>query len=573
MSCRLTALALLILVTPAAAKPPNVVLVLTDDQAYGDLGFHGNPVLQTPNIDRFAAQAVECTHFYVSPVCSPTRASLMTGRFNYRTGVADTFAGRSLMRPDEVTLAQQLAKTGYRTSLFGKWHLGDNYPLRPQDRGFQEVLMLRGGGIGQPSDPTDSSYAKPILEHNGKVETFDRYCSDLFTDEAIKFIEGSKDQPFFVYLSFNCPHTPLQAPEAETQRYRNRDLTAAAFPKIGQPFAAPVLNSALLARLYGMETNLDENFGRLLQKLDELKLTDNTIVIFMSDNGPQEGRFNCGLRGRKGTVYEGGIRVPFFVRWPASGIAARKVDAACAHIDLMPTLAAACGVALPNDRPIDGVNLLPKWKGELSPERTLFFQWHRGDAPEKFRAFAARGPQFKLVQAAGFQPSATFEPKFELFDMAADPFEQNDLAARRPEIVATMKIEYERWFADVTKAGFAPVRPQLGSPHENATRLTRQDWRGPKAANWEGNGLGHWEVNIPTAGTFDVTVTLKGVKDGSTVHFRLGAVTAESAVAAGATEHTFRGLKLPAGDGRLEAWIERGGESVGVWDVEVRRLD
>ena len=255
----------------------------------------------------------------------------MTGRYNYRTGVVDTFAGRSLMRPNEITLAQLLKQAGYRSGLFGKWHLGDNYPLRPQDRGFQEVLMLRGGGIGQPSDPIGSSYGKPILEHNGKLESFNRYCTDLFTDEAIKFIERSADKPFFAYLAFNCPHTPLQAPEAETLRYRGRDLTAAAFPKIGQPFAAPVLNSALLARLYGMETNIDDNFGRLLKRLDELHLADNTIVIFLSDNGPQEGRYNSGLRGRKGTVYEGAIRVPFFVRWPAGGIGGgRTVDYACA---------------------------------------------------------------------------------------------------------------------------------------------------------------------------------------------------------------------------------------------------
>jgi arylsulfatase A-like enzyme len=549
-------------------KPPSVVLVLTDDQGYGDLGCHGNPILKTPHIDRFAEQAVECTHFYVSPVCAPTRASLLTGRYNYRTGVVDTYNGRALMRPDEITLAQLFAAAGYRTGLFGKWHLGDNYPLRPQDHGFQEVLMLRGGGIGQPSDPPGSTYFDPMLEHNGKLETHHRYCTDLFTDAAVKFIEESREKPFFVYLPYNCPHAPLQAPEAETALYRSRDLSPAAFPTFGHPILSPKLNPTLLARLYGMETNIDTNFGRLLAKLDELKLADNTIVIFLSDNGPQEGRYNGGLRGLKGSVYEGGIRVPFFVRWPAGGVGGdRKLADACAHIDILPTLAAACGLAVPKDRPIDGIDLLPRWRGDVRGlrDRSLCIQWHRGDAPELFRACAVRESQYKLVQAAGTKANAAYDPKFELFDITADPFELSDVASKHPETIARMKASYERWFADVTAAGFAPVRPQVGTAHENPTRLTRQDWRGPRADK----GLGYWEVNLPATGSFDVTVTLKGFKDGSTLHFRLGGVSAESAIAPGQRGFTFRGLKLPAGDGRLELWAERGGESVGVWDVEM----
>jgi arylsulfatase A-like enzyme len=573
--CRLfAAIVVVVWAIPALAAPPNVVLVLTDDQAYGDVGRHGNPVLKTPHIDHFANQAVECTHFYACPVCAPTRASLMTGRYYYRTDVTDTYNGRALMRPDEVTLAQLLAAAGYRTGLFGKWHLGDNYPLRPQDRGFHEVLMHRGGGIGQPSDPPGSSYDHPVLEHNGKLEAFDRYCTDLFTDEAIKFIEESKGRPFFVYLPYNCPHTPLQSPAAETAIYSKLDLTPAAFPQIGQPWPSPKLRPDLLARLYGMVGNIDSNFGRLLAKLDELKLADNSIVIFLSDNGPQEGRYNAGLRGLKGSVYEGGIRVPCFVRWPAGHIVGgRRVDAACAPIDIVPTIAAACGVPLPAGRTIDGLNLLPAWRGEPPPMRTLFVQWHRGDAPEKFRACAVRGPRYKLVQATGARANADFVPLFELFDILADPFEQRDCANQEPEIVGKMMGEYGHWFADVTKGGFASVRPQLGTSHENPTRLTRQDWRGPKSANWEGKGLGYWEVNLPTPGTFDVTVTLKGIANNATVHFRLGDVTAAKPVGAGTATLTFRALKFPAGDARLETWIELAGESAGVWDVEVKRVD
>jgi arylsulfatase A-like enzyme len=574
----LATLALLALTVPTfAAAQPNILLVITDDQGFGDLGCHGNPVIKTPNVDRFAADAVECTHFYVCPVCSPTRSSLMTGRYNYRTGIVDTSYGRSMMRTDEVTLAALLSAAGYRTGLFGKWHLGDNYPLRPQERGFQEVLMIRGGGIAQPSDPIGSSYLKPIVEHNGKLETHDRYCSDLYTDETIKFIEDSKDKPFFAYVPFNAPHTPLQAPDAETALYTKVDLSAAAFPNVGQPFNIRAMPPAQLAKLYGMETNIDTNFGRLLKKLDELNLTRDTIVIFMTDNGPQQGRYNAGLRGLKGTVYEGGIRVPFFIRWPAGQIGnGRKLDMACAHIDVMPTLAAMCGVVPAQDHPVDGLDLGPLLRARQSipPERTLFFQWHRGDVPERYRACAARGPQFKLVQATGVQLNSKVESKWELFDLLADPYEQHDLASQKPEIAAKLKGEYEQWFADVTKKGFDPPRIQIGTPHESPTRLTRQDWRGPRNTDWNGTtGLGYWLVNVPKGGTFDVAIRNKDAKFGSTLRFSMAGVTAEEKIAAGNSVTTFRGLKVPAGDAKLEAWLERGDEMAGVWDVEVKRVD
>jgi Sulfatase len=326
-----------------------------------------------------------------------------------------------------------------------------------------------------------------------------------------------------------------------------------------------------------METNIDTNFGRLLAKLDERKLTDNTIVIFLTDNGPQEGRYNAGLRGLKGTVYEGGIRVPFFVRWPAGGVGGgRKVDAACAHIDVVPTILAACCITPPADRKLDGTDLLPLWKGEAkeTPERTLFVQWHRGDVPEKGRACAARDRQYKLAQAAGQQLDRQWKPKWELFDLLADPFEQHDLAAEKPDVVTKLKAAYDVWFADVTKRGFDPPRIQVGTPHETPTRLTRQDWRGPRNTAWNGpDALGVWLVNLPTAGTFDVAVRMRDVKEGSTVKFRLGGVIAAEKVKAGATAHAFRGLKLPAGDATLEAFVERAGQAAGVWDVTLTRVD
>jgi hypothetical protein len=233
-------------------------------------------------------------------------------------------------------------------------------------------------------------------------------------------------------------------------------------------------------------------------------------------------------------------------------------------------------VVPPKDRTIDGLDIGPSLRGRqaIPPERTLFFQWHRGDVPQKYRACAARGPQFKLVQATGNQLNSRVESKWELFDLLADPFEMHDLATEKPVIAAKLKDDYERWFADVTMKGFDPPRIQIGTPHESPTRLTRQDWRGPRNTDWNGpGGLGYWLVNLPKVGTFDVTIRAKDVKFGSTLRFRMAGVTAEEKIAAGTSQVTMRGLKLPAGDAKLEAWVERGDNAAGVWDVELKRVD
>src|SRR5262249_3570635 len=254
------------------ARRPNVLLVITDDQGHGDFGVTGNPVIKTPNLDRLARGSVWLTRFHVSPVCSPTRSSLLTGRYNYRTRVVDTFLGRSMMDPEEITLAERLAAAGYRTAIFGKWHLGDNYPLRPIDQGFQEALVLKGGGIGQPSDPPGgSSYFDPVLQHNGRQVKVPGYCSDVFTDAAIAFIAASQVRTFFVYLAFNCPHAPLEVPESYLRPYQEMHLANDQFPAPGHPLPAP-LDPEATARVYGMVTNIDDNIGRLLARLDEIGL-------------------------------------------------------------------------------------------------------------------------------------------------------------------------------------------------------------------------------------------------------------------------------------------------------------
>ncbi|HUU11294.1 MAG TPA: arylsulfatase [Phycisphaerae bacterium] len=536
--------------TPAGR--PNVVLIMTDDQGYGDLGCHGNDTIRTPNLDRLAAESVELTHFHVSPVCAPTRACLMTGRYNYRTGAIDTFIGRAMMHPDEVTLAEMLGAAGYRCGLFGKWHLGDNYPMRPIDQGFHEALYHLGGGMCQPSDPPGSpGYFDPILQRNGKDEPAKGYCTDLFADAAMAFIEANRDRPFFCYLPTNAPHGPLQVPEKYVEPYR----------AMGLPDDT--------AKVYGMIANVDENVGRLLEKLKALGLERRTIVIFLTDNGAQQrNRYAAGLRAGKGTVYDGGIRVPFFIRWPGR-LPPRQMSRIAAHIDLVPTLLDACGVAPPPGLKLDGLDLLPLLDGRAGdwPDRTLTFQWHRGDEPVLYRDAAARAERWKLVMHLKGRT-----PAFELYDMAADPGETKDLAADHPDVVQRMREGYEAWFKDVSSTrGYAPPRIYLGTPHENPVRLSRQDWRGPRAG-WGKNSLGHWEVRVAEAGTFDVTLRFAPAPEDRQAVFKLLGTDLATAVAKGAATCTLRDVKLVAGDGRLEAWLAAGDQTVGVHYVEVKRL-
>ena len=469
----------------APGQRPNVLLVVTDDQGYGDLGFHGNPQIRTPRLDALARESARFRSFYVSPVCSPTRASLMTGRYNYRTGVVDTFRGRSLMHADEVTLAEILEAAGYRTGIFGKWHLGDNAPLRAIDQGFGEALVLRGGGIGQGFEPPGGgSYFDPILMHNGKQERAQGYCADVFTDAAIRFIEADPSRPFFAYLAFNTPHDPLEVPARYLDPYRGLK-PARGEPGVGHPLPNEPPADAT-SRVYAMISNLDDNIGRVLDRLDGLGLARDTIVVFMTDNGPAQVRYNAGMLGRKGGVHEGGIRVPCFVRWPGTIEAGRLVEPIAAHIDLTPTLLAACGVAKPEGVAFDGRNLLPLLKGEPVdwPDRTLYFQWHRADVPEMGRSFAARSSRFKLVQPVGVEPGPPpREPRHKLYDMVADPLEERDIAAQDPDTVAKMLRGYEDWFRDVAATrnfapppdspGIAPRRPGHPDPAGLARALDR----------------------------------------------------------------------------------------------------
>ncbi len=480
---------------------------------------------------------------------------MLTGQYNYRTGVVDTYLGRSLMRPDVKTLPEYLAAAGYRTGLFGKWHLGDNYPLRPEDRGFQHTLWCQGGGLAQASDPPSTNaktaYFDPLLKRNGKDVQTKGYCTDVFTDAALDFIQADSKKPFFAYVAFNAPHEPYQVKEELVAPYKKLDLTANGFPKIGQPWASPKLNTDEIARAYAMIENIDANYGRLMNVLHDKKLADNTIVIFLTDNGPGGVRFNGGLRNRKGTVYEGGIRVPCYVRWPAQVKAGRLIGRPLAHIDMTPTLLDACGV--PGGSGFDGVSFLAQLQRNAAwGHRTLFFQWHRGDVPEKSRAFAARGPNYKLVQANGVDEKAKWKPKYELFDVEKDPFEEHDLAAEKPDEVMKLKHEYETWFADVTKKGFDPPRIVVGNEKENPVRLSRQDWRGPKAG-WAPESIGHWEVQVERAGKYRVAI--RSGSEFAAYEGRIGDQRFALAFADGTRSKTTETFELKAGVGRVEVAV------------------
>ena len=563
---------------PAAvsvARRPNVVLIITDDQGYGDLGIHGNPKIHTPHLDRLARQSVSFRFFYVSPVCSPTRASLLTGRYNYRTGIVDTSRGRSLMHGDEVTLAEMLSGAGYRTGIFGKWHLGDNYPLRAMDQGFHESLTLNGGGIGQPSDPPGGeSYFNPLLRRSGQWVKTTGYVSDVITDATIDFIAHNRQRPFLAYLAFNAPHTPLQAPAEKYARYKAMNLRSDDFPRKGHPISEK-FDAETTARIYGMVENIDDNVGRVLAALDRLELAEHTIVIFLTDNGPQQPRYNAGMLRLKGTVNEGGIRAPFFIRWPGRFEAGRSVDRIAAHIDVTPTVLDMCGVARPSRVQFDGTSLLPLLDGKASgwPDRTLFFQWHRGDVPQRGRAFAARSQQYKFVQWQGAGEAASAPATApELFDMTADPLEERNIATVSSEIADKLRRDYEAWFTDVTGerdyTDRGVARIVIGDPREDPVRLTRQDWRGPEAG-WTPTSVGHWQVEVSRAGRYTLTTRFAPLAEPGVLHVSFGNTTIEKEVPAGETTISIPVVRLTRGTGTLASYITQGDRRVGMIDVVV----
>jgi len=558
---------------------PNIIFIITDDQGYGDIGFNGNPHVRTPVLDNLARQSIRFSNFYVCPVSAPTRASLMTGRYSLRTGIRDTYNGGAMMASSEVTIAEMLKEAGYVTGIFGKWHLGDNYPMRPCDQGFDESLVHLSGGMGQPGDITtwprnDSSYFDPVLWHNGKKQKYNGYCSDIFATEAIRFIETNKSHPFFCYLAFNAPHTPLQVPEEYYNIYKDIDPSTGfgnneiPFPQMSEK------DKEDARRVYAMVTNIDDNIGKLLKKLEELKLNEKTIVIFMSDNGPQQRRFNAGMRDLKSSVYRGGIRVPFWLRYPALGKSNTDIDVTAAAIDILPTISSLCNVKLPAGVEIDGIDLLPYVRrGEKKPEeRTLFFYWTR-HSPELYTNIAIQKGRYKLVCNAGIDAKPD---NFELYDIINDPFEQKNLSREMKEKVTLMRKSLDSVFIDLVSSENLINRPriEIGASYENPVILNRNDADGQWGVWAQEEIFGFWRVKI-NEGRYNIRFKfIKPVPAGGRMMVEVGSFIIRIDNGSGETDMIeMKNVYLPLLECDLVPFYLTGGKRILPFYVELERVD
>ena len=490
---------------------PNIILIMTDDQGYGDLAFHNNPHIKTPVLDKLAEESVRLNNFYVSPVCAPTRSSLLTGRYSLRTGIRDTYNGGAIMAAEEETLAEILQDAGYSTAIFGKWHLGDNYPTRPIDQGFKESLVHLAGGIGQAGDylnydKGDSAYFDPVLMHNGQPKQTQGYCSDVFTDAAIEYIENQEEKPFFIYLAFNAPHIPLQLPQQYYDIYKDID-PADGFPEETRPVKMSDQDKEAARKVYGMVTNIDDNVGRIMETLEEQKLDKNTLVIFMTDNGPQQHRYLSGLRGKKGSVYQGGIKVPCFLHFPKEFVKGKALNFPTAHIDIVPTLAELCGATLPKDCKIDGQSLLP-WclnqeTGTDPEERPLFFYWTRRSI-SKYHNMAVQKDGYKLVAHAEYDAPVS---EFELFNLSEDPCEKKNLVEEMPNRANDLKKELDNWYTEMVSSAHLVNSPRvcIGTEYENPIVLNRNDAFGEEAISRQQEIFAWWDVKVEKAGNYNLT--------------------------------------------------------------------
>lgn len=433
---------------------PNIIFVLTDDQGYGDLGCHGHPYLKTPNIDKLYNESTRLTDYHVSPTCAPTRSSLMSGRAPFKNGITHTILERERMALSSSTFAEALKESGYTTGIFGKWHLGDEAEYQPDKRGFDEMFIHGAGGIGQAyagscADVPDNSYFDPIIKHNDRFVKTNGYCTDVFFKQALGWIKENKNRPFFAYISTNAPHEPYICPENYKKRYkkksRNQDT----------------------ASFYGMITNIDDNIGIMMDKLKQWELDNNTLVIFMTDNGSAAGDFNAGMKGMKNSAHEGGSRVPAFFWMPGKIAAGQDVTQLTRHVDIFPTLTDLAGAT--NPKGLEGRSLLPLIQDPtlLWPDRYTFFhkgRWGRKGAPfhgsgrltpeiAKNYDFAVRNEEWRLVG------------KKSLYKIQKDPGEKRNLIRRYPKVAKEMLIAYYRWWDEVRpfmineEVELAPQRP------------------------------------------------------------------------------------------------------------------
>lgn len=511
------------------------MIILADDQGWGDLSVHGNTNLQTPNIDAFARSGARFDRFFVCPVCAPTRAEFMTGRYHARGGVRGVSTGQERLNTDERTIAEAFKAAGYATGAFGKWHNGSQWPYHPNARGFEEYYGFTSGHWGY--------YYDSPLEHNGEMVRGKGYIADDLTNHAMEFIEKNRERPFFCYLPFNTPHSPFCVPDEYWDRFKEKAIGMTAAE--GLPEETAVTRCAL-----AMVENLDWNVGRVLRKLDELKLAEDTIVIYFSDNGPAAWRWNGGMKGKKGTTDEGGVRVPFFIRWPGRIKAGTLVAQIAGAIDILPTLSALTGVARVGDKPLDGRDLTPLLTGSAAewPDRMIFTQQNN--------KVSVRTQQYRL-DATG-----------ALYDMTADPGQQTNIANQKPAVAAQLRQAAAEWKAEVLPKG-PDTRPfPVGYPKSPMTPLPARDGvahggversaNAPNSSyfvNWtKPEDSMTWDVEVLTPG--DYTVTL---------YYTCPLADAGSEVELAFKGSTMRGTIKPGWDPPLldkEDRVPRKGESV-----------
>jgi len=483
-----------------AGEKPNIVLIITDDQGYGDLGCTGNPIIKTPNIDKLANESVWLSDYHVAPTCSPTRAALQTGHWTNRTGVWHTIMGRSMLRDNEVTIGTMLKDAGYETGMFGKWHLGDNYPYRPEDRGYTEVYRHGGGGVGQTPDVWDNSYFDGGYFHNSKIVPAKGFCTDVFFEQAHKFMKQctKEKKPFFAYISTNAPHGPLHCPQKYLDMYKDQSLGLASF--------------------FGMITNIDDNVGQTRKFLKELGVHDNTIFIFTTDNGTAGGAriFNAGMRGQKGSEYDGGHRVPFFLHWPAAKMNKKHVvPTVCHAVDVAPTLLDMIGAQSPCDVKFDGVSLKPLMTRGTKvqwPERFLVTDSQRVKDPIMWRKSSVMSQQYRLVNGS------------QLYDIQKDPGQKDDIAKKNPKQVAKMRAFYEKWWAELEPTFAQTTELHVGHPDHPEVSLTSHDWIQGALTPWNQGHIrrgtagskkgkprkidhdGHWALKVLEEGNYQIAV-------------------------------------------------------------------
>ncbi len=565
---------------------PNIVIVITDDQGYGDLSCHGNPILKTPNIDRLYGESVRLTDYHVSPTCSPTRSAFQTGHWTNRTGVWHTIMGRSMLRENEVTIGQVFKGAGYATGMFGKWHLGDNYPFRPEDRGYTEVMRHGGGGVGQTPDYWDNAYFDGSYFHNSKPEPVEGFCTDVWFRYATRFITAQKKagKPFLAYITTNAPHGPMHSPEASSAPYESLGTGVANF--------------------FGMITNIDDNVGRLRAFLDREGLAENTIFIFTTDNGTSSGSgvHNSGMRGKKGSEYDGGHRVPLFVYWPKGGLTGgRDVTPVTAHVDVLPTLIDLCQVPAPKGVKFDGRSLRPLLDGKAAdwPDRILVTDSQRVKDPIKWRKSSVMTSQWRLVNGQ------------ELYAIKSDPGQEKNVAEAHPDVVRRLRGFYDAWWAELLPTFKQDCAIYLGHPAENPARLTSHDWITTGSTPWNQSSIrggmsgpsvtGFWNVKVVESGEYEIrlrrwpaesdTAIDAALPPGANVpgvtpyraragkalpivkaSVEIAGKKAEGPIAAGAKEVIFK-MRLPAGVTRMTArFFTEDGHTIGAYYAYVKRL-